>query len=131
MGGYDLIKEGGGILNDRKRYGLALKVALYVEGNFSKKITLKSLSIQFCTNRTTLSSSFRERYKVSVYKYLTKVRMDYARAKLVSNDFIGMDELAESSGYSDRNNFSTAFKRENGVCPISYMKLCNNIVDIK
>ena len=52
-------------------------------------------------------------------KYVTEKRMNLAR-KLLQDQNLSIQEVADQTGYGDYFQFSKVFKRENGVTPGKY-----------
>lgn len=63
---------------------------------------------------------FREAYGVSPKKYIIDLRMKNA-AKLISQGYYALQEVAGMCGYTDYKYFSTEFKRYFGVSPSKYL----------
>ncbi|WP_422624401.1 helix-turn-helix domain-containing protein [Pseudoalteromonas rubra] len=73
------------------------------------------------TNRNRLSRVFKSYYGATVFNWLRELRMQRAAELLCSTDN-SIQEIAFSVGYSDSNNFSTAFKRCFQTSPIQFRK---------
>lgn len=69
-------------------------------------------------SRSAFCARFTELLGESPIRYLTRWRLDVARARLRQGD-VALAELAEQSGYQSDVAFCRAFKREFGVTPAS------------
>jgi two-component system response regulator YesN len=89
----------------------------YIQGNFAKE----SLSLQEVADVTGLSPSyfsrsFKEEYGISFIHFLTKLRMEQAKAMLADPN-CKTYEIAYAVGYSDYPHFTKAFKKYWGLSP--------------
>lgn len=57
---------------------------------------------------------------ISPGKYLSQVRMHYAKTMLLSSEDTPMEIIAGACGYSCANYFSKAFKKQTGLTPTEY-----------
>jgi len=81
--------------------------------------TLDRLARHVGLSRTALSTKFREQIGESPMRYLTKVRLSLAAARLSTGE-LTIHEIARFAGYQDNASFSKAFKREFGRTPGAY-----------
>ena len=73
----------------------------------------------FACSGAQLRKLFRQEYGVSPKQYLTRVRMDSARARLQAGLF-SVRQVAERCGYANEKYFATAFKAYTGLTPSQY-----------
>lgn len=78
--------------------------------------SLAALSARVGLNRRKLSESYRREFGLSVFEYVTSVRMDLAAELLLSTDE-RIEEISYRCGYSHGNSFSEAFRRHHGMTP--------------
>lgn len=93
----------------------------YLHTNYSKPLSLASLSGHFATNRTTLNDLFRKGCGLSVMAYLNKIRLDVA-ASLLRNTELPVTEIAWRAGFPDESYFSRSFRKRYGNPPAAYRK---------
>jgi len=93
----------------------------YLHTNYSKPLSLASLSGHFATNRTSLNSLFRSGCGLSVMAYLNKIRLDVA-ASLLRNTELPVTEVAWRAGFPDESYFSRSFRKRYGNPPAAYRK---------
>ena len=55
-------------------------------------------------------------------EYMTDLRLNYAKSLLKRTDFLSVEEVAASAGFSDTFYFSTCFKKHFGLSPLKYHK---------
>lgn len=66
------------------------------------------------------SELFKKTFKMSPVRFVTKLRIDYAKELLVTNRR-SVSEIAEMSGFSNAYYFSTVFKKQTGFSPSQYL----------
>ena len=67
-------------------------------------------------NATKLKRDFKKVYGTTVYKYITGLRMEEAKKRIVE-DHISIAQAAYEVGYSNPQHFTAAFKRTMGYLP--------------
>ncbi|WP_083854370.1 AraC family transcriptional regulator, partial [Sinorhizobium sp. CCBAU 05631] len=87
-----------------------------------QKITLSKLARMIGTNRTTLVNRFEASFNCGPMTWLRHYRMTLAAGSL-RNGHESVATVAESLGYENSNNFSTAFKAFHGLSPLRYRKM--------
>lgn len=76
---------------------------------------LKQIAMYFHTNVTTLQNEFQHYHKTSIFAYLRRSKLEQAYKLLLQG--LSVTQAAEFAGYSNSENFSTAFKRTFGITP--------------
>jgi len=87
-----------------------------INADVSNHILLKDLAHHSGTNECTLKRGFKNIFKTSVYQYLLKKRMRYAKHLLQSTD-LKEREIAALCGYESLAGFVTTFRRYFGFRP--------------
>ncbi|RVH23327.1 AraC family transcriptional regulator [Sinorhizobium meliloti] len=88
----------------------------------NRQTALSELARLVGTNRTTLVNRFEASFGCGPITWLRHFRMAEAARRLRNgNESVG--KIAESLGYENSNNFSTAFKAIHGLPPLSYRKI--------
>lgn len=78
--------------------------------------TQKELATEVLISESKLRKDFKDYFSMTIHDYLTKVRMEKAREYLLEGKHT-VYQVAQLVGYSQQNNFSSAFKRYYGVSP--------------
>lgn len=65
------------------------------------------------------SELFKKTFKMSPVRFVTKMRIDYAKELLVTNRR-SVSEIAEMCGFSNTYYFSNVFKKQTGFSPTQY-----------
>lgn len=84
-------------------------------------LTLQSLAQKLNTNRTTLATVLKYKYKMTFKEYLTKCRINKAKEYMLAHPEEPIDIVAEVCGFGGSSNFSHKFKDEVGESPKSWL----------
>lgn len=94
-----------------------LQAALRIlEQRLSDPPTVIELARSVGTHDKRLLRVFRTHLGTTVSAYSRQLRMELAR-RLLKNDTISIEEVAAQAGFKNAANFSTAFRREEGLSP--------------
>lgn len=93
----------------------------YIDTNFSKNITLDTLSEVTHINKYYLAHSFASYVGQSPISYLTDRRLQ-ASMELLINTNHSIAQVASSTGFSSQSYFSQIFKKSAGMTPQQYRK---------
>lgn len=117
-----LIVNNSSSLKDSVLYKDYLSMAIdYIQSNYSKNITVASLSQYIRINRSHLYRIFRSQLNISPMEYLLQYRLNKAKSFLRETNIIVTD-IAYSCGFKDVAHFSKIFKVYNKVSPLAYRK---------
>lgn len=81
--------------------------------------TVEALARQVGTNRLKLNQGFHQAYGTTPFKYLRACRLNQARRLLMTTD-MPVESVAAAVGYSSRNHFAKAFRRQTGLNPKAF-----------
>ena len=95
---------------------------LYIRKNFARPITLEEVSAAIGFSVNYFSTLFKKETGEGFVKYLTRVRIDEARA-LLRDTASPVAEVCKAVGYGDFKHFTHTFKAETGLTPGEYRKL--------
>lgn len=87
-----------------------------VDRNIVRPYTLLELAKLVGTNEYYLKKGFKEVMGESMFAYVTRKRMEYAKQLLLDNH-CNVNEVAFTLGYTDSTNFTAAFKKYYGYAP--------------
>ncbi|SDP03499.1 two-component system, response regulator YesN [Paenibacillus sp. yr247] len=92
----------------------------FIDSNFQDpELTVERVAGEVFVDPSYLRKIFRKEGSVSVSDYITRIRMQRAKALLgVGN--VKLADIAEKIGYSDANYFSKSFKKYFGMTPSEY-----------
>ncbi len=112
-------------INDKNQEELSTdckKVKDYLDKNYTKPITLESLSEMVYISKYYLSHMFKEQTGTSPIKYLTQKRIDTA-CNLLKETALSVKEISRTVGYENPLYFSQVFKNFVKVSPLEYRNL--------
>ena len=81
--------------------------------------TVETLARKVGTNRLKLNQGFHQVYGTTPFKYLRDCRLNQARRLLMTTD-MSVERVAAAVGYSSRNHFAKAFRRQTGLNPKAF-----------
>lgn len=95
---------------------IAGEIKRYIDQNYTRNISLDTLAERFYFSREYIGRVFRAQYGRGVYEYVQQVRMERAM-RLLKDDELSLQSIAEHLGYSNANYFSKAFRKYYGKSP--------------
>lgn len=87
----------------------------YISENFTKSLSLEMLASRERCSAVYLSRVFKAHTGMTIYHYITNLRIAYARRLL--NEGASVTEACFASGFNDCSNFIGKFKRITGKTP--------------
>ncbi|UOQ83510.1 response regulator [Gracilibacillus salinarum] len=93
----------------------------YIKDNLHKPPTLVEVSDAVHLNPNYFSDYFKEKTGEAFSKYVSRLRMEKAKA-LLKDTRIKIKDVAQQCGYHDAQNFRDKFKQVIGVSPNQYRK---------
>ena len=92
------------------------------EGYTTPGLTLKQLAEQLCTNRTYLSEYINTVYHVSFRDWITDLRIDFAKRRMMEFPQQKILEISETSGFISLSHFTKTFSEKEGCSPARWRK---------
>jgi AraC-like DNA-binding protein len=86
---------------------------------------LDELAERLEVSKAHLIRTFTKKTGISPGKYITRVRIEYAKLLLQDED-ASISYVAESSGFANANYFAKVFRRETGMSPTEYTETLPN-----
>ncbi len=96
-----------------------LAVAEYVERHLHEEITLERLAETVHFSTSYLSAKFKEKWGISLMKYVNLLRVEKAKELLLTTEE-PISEIALSVGFKSLHYFSRFFKQKTGKSPNAY-----------
>jgi AraC-like DNA-binding protein len=110
------------MITRRKDIAILEETRKFIEKNFTRYIPVELLCKEFGLNRTKLQEGFNQLFGVSVHGYISRVRMNKARALLTDTDE-SIKAIAIECGYKSVSSFTRIFTRLHEVSPMQYRSL--------
>lgn len=96
----------------------------YIRKNMGKKIGIPDICKNLNCSKSTLLTTFKKKYGITVNAYLTELRIERAAA-LLHNEKLSVAEIAAEVGFSDQSYFSKVFSAKHGISPTEYRRNLN------
>lgn len=97
----------------------------YIQGNFTKNISLSDLANHVFLNKNYLSSMFTKYTGITVTEYIRRMRLDYAYLLCLTTEY-SSSQIGDMCGYNSASNFLRDFKKRYHVSPMSVRKANEN-----
>jgi len=97
----------------------ARNILIYLQNNFTEKITLDTLSEQFGYNKYYISRLFNSYIGFGLNEYINALRCRYAGTLIEDNDD-NITEIAYKCGFENTRSFNRAFLSCYGTSPTKY-----------
>jgi AraC-like DNA-binding protein len=95
---------------------LIQSVKSYIDDNYGNEISLELLSQKTFISSSYISQLFKKTFGIGVSDYVSQVRLEKAK-RLLEDENLKIEEIAELVGMSNSTYFITKFKRKYGVTP--------------
>ena len=95
-------------------------VKAYIQEHYSEELTLDGLAARVSVSRYRLCRDFREKYQITVFEFLQKVRIRQAKYLLTDRPELKIKEIAAQTGFHDASYFIRTFRRYETVTPTAY-----------
>ena len=106
------------------------RVVEYINANIASPLTLEQLADFAHFDKSYLTVRFKEIWGLSPMRYVAHVRIELAKALLVSSD-VSITDIARATGFSSIHYFSRHFKSRVGVAPVDCRKSGKNRDELK
>lgn len=104
---------------ESRKLTVAEEAKRYIVQNLDKKFTISDICSQLGCSKSTLLSTFKKKYAITVNTYVTESRLAMAE-KLLSKDGKSICDVALECGFSDQSYFSKVFSSRYGIPPSEY-----------
>lgn len=98
------------------------KIKIFIEKNFTKKLTLEKIANEFSISVSKLSHDFKKEYNHTIFHLILNSRLDYAKNLIFLNSDLKIKDIALSCGFEDISYFCKAYKQKFGITPSEYKK---------
>lgn len=112
----DTFSASSQVTHELKYTDLAIDI---INRYYAEDLSLQSVASQINVNPSYLSRLFKQEKKENFISYLTRVRINHAKAFLLSKE-LKIYEIADKVGYHNYTYFSKIFKKNTGLTPEEY-----------
>ena len=93
----------------------------YLSEHFTERISVKDICDAIGYSKSSVLSSFKREFGVTVNAYLNNMRLERAR-KMLESETLTVNEIAIDCGFSDQSYFSKVFSAKYGITPTEFRK---------
>ncbi|WP_425058349.1 Regulator of RpoS [Sporomusa carbonis] len=101
--------------------GIVKKTCQYVMDHVEENITLEDVANEVHVSKSYIGKLFKQKAGYNFTDYVTKVKMEHAKALLRTGDYKNY-EVSERLGYSSPDYFCRLFKQYSGCTPLEFRK---------
>ena len=102
----------------KNHHRLFPNIIQYIENHIQEELTLDSIAEKFYVSKFYIAHAFKEKFGISVHKYITKKRLQMVCNALLNHENI--TDIFHQYGFKDYSCFYKAFKKEYGYSPKEY-----------
>lgn len=106
---------------DEEEFQIAKNAKDYLLKNYVSAPTIHDLAHICATNESKLKVIFKQVYKITIYNYIQKLRLEKANL-LLKDKVLNIGEIAKDVGYKHQGHFSKLFFETYGVYPKDLLK---------
>ncbi len=99
-----------------------IAIKQYIHSNLTDRISLPELAKNVGYSPNYCAALFKKHTGFSIVEYLVNERVEEAK-KLISENILSLQQIAEAVGFEDYNYFSRTFKKTSGYSPTDYKRL--------
>lgn len=99
------------------------RIRQYVAANYAQEINIEDIAKHVYLTSTYVCLLFKQETGETINDYVTKVRMEQAKAMLADLKY-KLYDISRAVGYNDSSYFSKVFKRYTGLTPTEYRGKC-------
>ena len=100
-------------------------IVQYIENHIQEDLTLDTIAETFYVSKFHIAHAFKDKFGISVHKYIIKKRLQMVCDALLNNENI--TDIFHQYGFKDYSSFYKAFKKEYGCSPKEYKE--NNMTN--
>ena len=93
----------------------------YIETNIEDELTLDDIADNFYVSKYHIAHIFKQKYGISVHKFITKRRLEMCKNAIMSG--LNITDIFNKYGFKDYSSFYRAFKKEFGLSPKEFKEL--------
>ncbi len=107
-----------------QKSGIAERAKKYINENIDKKFGIADICRDLDCSKSTLLTSFKRAFGITINAYTTDRRLERAQA-LLSDGEKSISDVAYECGFSDQSYFSKVFSKKLGITPSEQKGLLN------
>lgn len=113
--------------DENDRYKQLIPVISYMENNYNHYTSLEEMAAIIGVTSYHLCRLFKQAFRISPFKYLTKLRIQKAKELLVEAPEMSIKDISQKVGYHDTSYFCTIFKAHEGITPSEFKRIHRSV----
>ena len=101
------------------KLSVAEQAKKFIDENIGHKFLIEDICNKINCSKSTLLTSFKRQYGMTVNSYVTEMRLNMA-LRLLGEDDMTINDVASETGFSDQSYFSKVFSAKYGIPPSEY-----------
>ena len=98
------------------------EVRAYLEANMARDVDMVSVARKVALSPFYLTRIFKAQYGVPPYRYLIRLRINYA-TDLLRDSVLTVTQICHRAGFNSLSHFITTFRRHVGMSPTQYRRM--------
>ncbi len=98
------------------------EVRAYLEANMARDVDMVSVARKVALSPFYLTRIFKAQYGVPPYRYLIRLRINYA-TELLRDSMLTVTQICHHVGFNSLSHFITTFRRHVGMSPTQYRRM--------
>lgn len=107
----------------QQQYQKLEPVLQYIEQNYNQCISLEDMSRVVKVTPQHLCLLFRKIMGIRPFEYLTSVRINKSKDRMIKDSRLEIGEIAQGVGYENTSYFCSVFRKQEGISPGKFKKL--------
>ena len=117
----EIMKKSLRPLSERRNKGLIEEIRIFLDANYTEKVTLDDLEKKFSLNRYSIVKEFKRSYGTTIIAYIQTKRISKAKELLRFSD-MSIEAVGTAVGIGEPYYFSRIFHQLEGMSPREYRK---------
>jgi len=94
----------------------------FLETNMTRDLDMASVARAAALSPYYLTRIFKAQYGVPPYRYLIRLRINYA-TRLLRDSVLSVTQICHHAGFNSLSHFTTTFRRHVGMSPTQYRRM--------
>lgn len=100
-------------------------ITRFIQENYSKMFSVKTLALQFHLTPQYLNRLFKREFGYPIVQYINRYRLSVAK-KLIRESNLSMKEICFAIGFETPHYFSKVFKKVEGISPTDFKNMLDS-----
>lgn len=109
------------VRKEKRQSDVTEQIIRFIQQNYTKPLTLDDIAARVYLSPKYMCGIFKEEVGVTIFDYVTKIRMEKAKQLLIESD-MHVHNIGTSIGYNNVQSFIRFFKKHFSLTPEQYRK---------